>query len=588
MRKPPFFSISFFCLALASAHGQVMEFSAKPVARPAAPHIQSVRPQREQWLALPTYDVLLNSVQRVPTLDSMRKLTALSPNISYWLAEPGRGGEFRLVGGSQADDGGGTFVRTLSGSLLARVRQAAEVTAAQYGAKADGTTDDTAALQAALAAAAAQKVPLVLGAGTYLTGPLTLSDGLVIQGAGSAVCTLKKKAVRGWALGGAVSGVTIGDLTIDCDASPIEGGIRLAGKSNTVRGVRVLGGDVASIVISTVMSNADAPVASADNLVEDCYVKGQKRYHEAAGLSPFLAGDGALRTVFRRCVAEDNGLTVAMDYFDSDNAPGTVFEGCVAIRNGTQQSGTGFWAEGEQTGQNHEVRFVNCSATNFTNAFGSSEQAKVRLLGGQAKGCRRAWWHINGSFAPVLDGLVATGCGGGIGSSTQDGVIATTGGMVLRGVTTTGTLCDQAFCNFQGGNGFTNDPIVMTDCRFDKVVKLSETNSGSRNVQVRGTVFELQAVVNNSADLLVSLVDCTFLGNADLVAIRTKAGSSLRFCRFYGTDDTKTAVAQVLDSFNLVVSDCYFQDYLTPIDANSPVGRSNVGTSNVNPVRNAP
>ena len=59
--------------------------------------------------------------------------------------------------------------------------QAAEIHAEAFGARGDGTTDDTAALQKAIDATAAAHGTLVLKAGTYLTGSLFLKSGMALR-----------------------------------------------------------------------------------------------------------------------------------------------------------------------------------------------------------------------------------------------------------------------------------------------------------------------------------------------------------------------------------------------------------------------
>lgn len=105
-----------------------------------------------------------------------------------------------------------------------------------YGAKADGTADDTAAVAAALAAASAAGGGTVyFPAGTCVTGTQTLPSGVTLAGAGRAASTLKLKsgtnadlvqgvnapslvnlsAAFGAGNAGGISGWGIRDLTLD-------------------------------------------------------------------------------------------------------------------------------------------------------------------------------------------------------------------------------------------------------------------------------------------------------------------------------------------------------------------------------------
>ncbi len=63
------------------------------------------------------------------------------------------------------------------------------VNARDFGAKGDGTTDDTAALQAAIDAAGAKQGTMTIPAGTYLTGSLFLKSGMELHLDKGAVLT---------------------------------------------------------------------------------------------------------------------------------------------------------------------------------------------------------------------------------------------------------------------------------------------------------------------------------------------------------------------------------------------------------------
>ncbi|MGW2721426.1 glycosyl hydrolase family 28-related protein [Streptomyces sp. NPDC001492] len=89
-----------------------------------------------------------------------------------------------------------------------------------YGAKGNGTTDDTAALQALVTAAAAAKTTAYLPPGTYIvSAPVTLpaGEGYSIVGSGWGTSVKLKAASNSYILQmtGADTRVTIRDLTID-------------------------------------------------------------------------------------------------------------------------------------------------------------------------------------------------------------------------------------------------------------------------------------------------------------------------------------------------------------------------------------
>jgi hypothetical protein len=64
----------------------------------------------------------------------------------------------------------------------------------QYGAKGDGSTDDTAAIAAALASLSSTGGVLFLPPGTYITGNQTILSNVLIMGAGRGATTIKLKS----------------------------------------------------------------------------------------------------------------------------------------------------------------------------------------------------------------------------------------------------------------------------------------------------------------------------------------------------------------------------------------------------------
>jgi hypothetical protein len=104
--------------------------------------------------------------------------------------------------------------------------------------KCDGTTDDTAALQSAINAAAAHSTKLVLPKGTCMLSAqtITLPDGLNLQGAGRDATILRRISNPNnlpdmFRLTGKTGTVTITDVTLDYNRAQQTGGADILGSS---------------------------------------------------------------------------------------------------------------------------------------------------------------------------------------------------------------------------------------------------------------------------------------------------------------------------------------------------------------------
>jgi parallel beta-helix repeat protein len=163
------------------------------------------------------------------------------------------------------------------------------------GARGDGRTDDTAAIQAAVDRAAVAHGAVFVPAGTYLSGPLALPSDVTIFGQGYFSMIVQKGGARDHLLSPmdrpgvpSVANVVIRDLHLIGRSGQQNGGgpMPLAGARH---GVAILGGrnwhvqrviaedfDGDGIYLGRNFLNpANAP--AQDNLVEDCAVLGNMR-----------------------------------------------------------------------------------------------------------------------------------------------------------------------------------------------------------------------------------------------------------------------------------------------------------------------
>lgn len=195
-------------------------------------------------------DALVPVPSTAGTPISVEVLTAdsLDPYTASFLADPTSETRATLdsldLGGGLDDAGVAALVGdtgTATGTAL-RAAFGSEVSVAAYGAKADGETDDTAAIAAAVADAAAQAaligstVPVRLMAGTHLVhlrpqaadagiyAAIELPSNVHLIGAGRGATVVKLDAgetavgghiVHNAGLGGGDSGISVSDLTVD-------------------------------------------------------------------------------------------------------------------------------------------------------------------------------------------------------------------------------------------------------------------------------------------------------------------------------------------------------------------------------------
>ncbi|WP_460672027.1 hypothetical protein [Larkinella ripae] len=402
---------------------------------------------------------------------------------------------------------------------------------------------------------------LTYPAGRFVQGPVEITGSSIsIQGAGIGRTFIIRNTQRGYAFwANAKKAVFIRDLSIDCDKSPIEGGIYFGGcTASGADRVSISKADASTFVVENQLFNAGETKAPSDgNLFRNCRAIGQKRYHDVGGKSPFIAGGYARNTRFESCTVTD----CVGDAFDSDNAPGSVFVRCVARNTKGTSPYAGFWSEGEQTDSDHRVTWTQCQATGYRVGFGISERVKATIQNGEAENCVNAVKGLHHQYRILITGFTARNCGKGLEATDTDGALTFSGPVTLRNVKTLKTVARNSFANYGGGTSTSEETIIGPGCEFDRDAYISYENSGSRRITVNGATFRGGNIRYYNGQLTELLVKNSHFINSGIVGARIKQSRITDGSRFVTTDSTKTAIQLSLDSFNTTVENSTFEGY---------------------------
>ncbi|MGA0556779.1 hypothetical protein ACO2Q8_09025 [Larkinella sp. VNQ87] len=398
-------------------------------------------------------------------------------------------------------------------------------------------------------------------AGRFMQGPVEITGSAIsIQGAGLGKTVIIRNSQRGYAFyANQKQRVFFRDLTIDCDKSPIEGGIYFGGcTASGADRVLIRNADASTFVVENELFNGGGTKAISDrNVFRHCQATGQKRYHEVGGKSPFIAGGYARNTRFEYCTATD----CVGDAYDSDNAPGTVFLHCVARHTKGISPYAGFWSEGEQTDSDHRVTWNHCKAFGFRVGFGVSERAKGTILNGEADNCVNAVKGLHHQYRIVITNFTARNCGKSLEATDTDGALTFSGPVTMTRVKTVNTRSRNSFANYGGGTSTNEETIIGPGCEFDKDVYISYENSGSRRITVNGATFRGGNIRYYNGQLTELLIKNSQFINSGIVGARIKQSRITGGCRFVTTDSTKTAIQLSLDSYNTTVENTTFEGY---------------------------
>lgn len=320
--------------------------------------------------------------------------------------------------------GTGAVERTVSAKL------ADIISAKDFGATGDGSTNDTAALQAAITAAAGGR--LYIPEGTYLTGALTISSALTIEGDGYGKTVLKASSSSGSLnlISSSVGNISIADLTVDLNntANTIA-----AGYVASRNGIYVYG------LVGTYISNVHLRVQ-----VKNCGEAAIKlQYVDRANIERADIDRCGQYGIY--CLSCSNIWVESPDIYDIFpgsggsapylNAYGITFTysgtdpACVncTVANGMVEYVTSWTAYDTHGGQ--QIRWINCSSKNCAEAYGIQSTATgyesfdISIIGGTHDG-----------YGSTTRDSTAFDTGGGVSANMGN---ATTRGknLIISGVT---------------------------------------------------------------------------------------------------------------------------------------------------------
>lgn len=277
--------------------------------------------------------------------------------------------------------------------------------ASTYGVKGDGSTDDTAALQAAINAAAGGV--LVLPAGNYLiSAPLKITNTMLLQGPGKAFCTLTYTQPTGDDLLIAPAGYT----SMNSGNSLIVGvrvqGIAFRCKVNKTAGALVHAINLVNSGFSDCSFNTDGGGKPFDGL----YLDGGPNndyIHHCDFIGAFQSGASGIEsgtTYSAASYAGGVGIRMGALSLSGTNIPGSD----VFINGGNQVLGwsTGITLEGDMGGVSIADTDIqqNMVGLSTSVAAGSSQNRELYL--GQG-----AWLDTNAQYGMLVSGNVGSGSG---------------------------------------------------------------------------------------------------------------------------------------------------------------------------------
>lgn len=444
------------------------------------------------------------------------------------------------------------------------------VSALDFGADPTGVTDSTLAIQRALNSLTAGGT-VIVPAGTYSVKSVTIpySHTALVGDENSATKFVSPAGRWGQTvICNDKDFVTVKNITFDNDLAYIEGAMWFGGTRNClIERCSFLNGEQTSMIISGAGGVSGGTRIAYDNMVRDCYAKGQKSYHPN-GTSPFIAGNNAQRTSFVNCVVED----CEADAFDADNAPYTKFINCKATKTGEVRAAyAGFWSECTEVNlTGYEVMWENCVATNYGVGFGTSEYVQGTMINPIAFKCTQAIWHHSNAGRLTVIGGTFDSCGD---NSATSGAVLLEYAATLDGVVFRNTQYNNAIQIFSG-SALPDVSVHITKCSVDKNIALGYENNGPMEVRVSGCVLTNANISWYNCANKTVLIDGNVFNSGGIAGTRiSNAIVTNNIFRDGNSVPTLTAIDLASDTFNTFFSDNVFIYYLN-VTNNGTAGRN--------------
>jgi hypothetical protein len=415
--------------------------------------------------------IIGGAAQVVPSITALRALvkTSASKNAfatGYYAAGDGGGGAYCLDSADTATaDNGGTVIVAADGGRW-KLSVTHGVSVRQFGARGDGVTIDTAAVQAALNAAQRVYVPK----GTYVCGALTTGAATEIVGDTGLTSILLNTAGAGALLTTAKDLVTLENLGLQGNGAKTDSGLAIA--SNVVYAVRCYFNGFHKGVVQ---NNVASEYRILDSTIAGC------------NYGVYNTGKG-INAKVKNCRIVTCKTAVYLNDTALSNTEGFMVEDCLVYDCG---NAAGNNAVIEVAGHCWYTRLVNnmIDGCNFI-CFRSSGSQRLDFLGG--------YWANNNGPANYATIILAGDCSF---SKFTDVRIEFSPyyGLQLVGGATFSTDILISGCAFNNNNALGGGgDILIESCLRTRINASAMNTTGSYSVALAGTARSSDVTASNS------------------------------------------------------------------------------------------